>query len=122
METNRISEASSGNMPTTSVRRATSRWGMPADDQHGLLGALIRPIFQADGGGQARERLGDTVRQLESRLPKVAVLLDEADEDVLAFTALREHWSKLRTTNPLAWTVGSFVSPRDSYREGCARP
>ncbi len=71
-------------------------------DQHGLLGALLRPIFQAESGEQARERLGEAVGQLEGRLPKVAALLEEAEEDVLAFYASpREHWAKLRSTNPL---------------------
>src|SRR4051794_1708210 len=71
-------------------------------DQHGLLGALIRPIFQASSGPEARERLGEAVRQLETRLPKIAGLLEEAEDDVLAFYALpTEHWTKLRSTNPL---------------------
>ena len=71
-------------------------------DQHGLLGALIRPIFQAESGGQARERLGEAVSQLEGRLPKIAALLEDAEDDVLAFYASpREHWAKLRSTNPL---------------------
>src|SRR3954464_4619623 len=30
-------------------------------DQHGVLGALIRPIFQAASGEQARSRLGDAI-------------------------------------------------------------
>jgi transposase-like protein len=35
-------------------------------------------------------------------LPKVAGLLEEAEDDVLAFFALpAEHWSKFRSTNPL---------------------
>ncbi len=59
-------------------------------DQHGLLGALIRPIFQAESGEQARERLGEAVAQLEGQLPKVAALLEEAEEDVLAFYASPE--------------------------------
>jgi transposase-like protein len=71
-------------------------------DQHGLLGALIRPIFQAGSGAEARERLGEAVHQLETRLPKIAGLLEEAEDDVLAFYALpAEHWTKLRSTNPL---------------------
>jgi putative transposase len=71
-------------------------------DQHGLLGAVIRPIFQAASGPEARERLGEAVRQLESRLPKIAGLLEDAEEDILAFYALpAEHWTKLRSTNPL---------------------
>jgi transposase-like protein len=44
--------------------------------------------------------LADAVTQLEARLPKVARLLEEAEDDVLAFFALpAEHWSKLRSTN-----------------------
>jgi putative transposase len=71
-------------------------------DQHGLLGALIRPIFAADSGEDARARLSEAVAQLERPLPKVAALLEEAEEDVLAFYAFPpEHWRKLRSTNPL---------------------
>jgi putative transposase len=71
-------------------------------DQHGLLGAVIRPIFQADSLEQARERLAEAVAQLEGRLPKIAALLEEAEDDILAFYAFpAEHWSKLRSTNPL---------------------
>jgi putative transposase len=71
-------------------------------DQHGLLGALIRPIFQAESGDQARQRLGEAIAALEQRLPKVAAMLSEAEEDILAFYAFpAAHWSKLRSTNPL---------------------
>ena len=76
--------------------------GHARKDQHGLLGALIRPIFAADSGAEARARLADAVAQLERPLPKVAALLEEAEEDVLAFYGFpREHWRKLRSTNPL---------------------
>lgn len=35
-------------------------------------------------------------------LPKIADLLEEAEEDLLAFYALpAEHWPRLRSTNPL---------------------
>jgi len=54
-------------------------------DQHGLLAAVIRPIFQADSGEEARQRLGEAVAQLGDRLPKIAALLEEAEDDVLAF-------------------------------------
>jgi putative transposase len=71
-------------------------------DQHGLLGALIRPIFQAESAGQARDRLSEAVAHLDGKLPKVAALLEEAEEDILAFYAFpAAHWSKLRSTNPL---------------------
>ena len=71
-------------------------------DQHGLLAALIRPIFRAASGTDAHQRLGDAVSQLERPLPKVAAMLEEAEEDILAFYAFpSEHWPKLRSTNPL---------------------
>jgi putative transposase len=71
-------------------------------DQHGLLAALIRPIFGADTGEQARERLGEAITALEERLPKVAGMLTDAEENILAFYAFPQaHWSKLRSTNPL---------------------
>jgi transposase-like protein len=76
--------------------------GHARKDQHGLLAALIRPVFRAESGDQARERLGDAVAQLERPLPKIAALLAEAEEDILAFYAFpAEHWPKLRSTNPL---------------------
>ncbi|HEV2060266.1 MAG TPA: IS256 family transposase [Solirubrobacteraceae bacterium] len=71
-------------------------------DQHDALGALIRQIFTAADGAEARRRLADAIGQLEPRLPKIARLLDEAEDDVLAFYAFpAEHWPKLRSTNPL---------------------
>src|SRR5919197_4391111 len=71
-------------------------------DQHGLLGALIRPIFNADSLDQVRDRLSEAVAALEAKLPKVATLLEQAEDDILAFYAFpADHWRKLRSTNPL---------------------
>ena len=39
-------------------------------DQHGLLAALIRPVFQADSGEQARDRLSEAVAHLDGKLPE----------------------------------------------------
>ena len=65
-------------------------------DQHDALGALIRQIFTAPDGAEARRRLTNAIGQLESRLPKIARLLDDAEHDVLAFYAFpAEHWPKL---------------------------
>ena len=76
--------------------------GHARKDQHGLLAALIRPIFRSEDGEEARPRLGEAVAQLERPLPKVAAMLEEAEDDILAFYAFpSEHWPKLRSTNPL---------------------
>ena len=71
-------------------------------DQHGLLAALIRPIFNADSLAQARDRLSEAVAHLDGRLGKVATMLEDAEADILAFYAFpRDHRRKLRSTNPL---------------------
>jgi len=71
-------------------------------DEHGMLAALIRPIFNAESREDARDRLSEAVAALEGRLEKVAAMLEEAEEDILAFYAFPEsHRSKLRSTNPL---------------------
>ncbi len=54
-------------------------------DQHGLLGALIRPIFNCDSLAQARDRLSEAVAHLDARLGKVASMLEDAEPDILAF-------------------------------------
>jgi putative transposase len=40
-------------------------------DQHDALGALIRQLFTASDGVEARRRLADAIGQLEARLPKI---------------------------------------------------
>jgi putative transposase len=71
-------------------------------DQHDALGALIRQLFTASSQEEARGRLGEAIASLERRLPKIAALLEDAEEDILAFYEFpKEHWPKLRSTNPL---------------------
>src|ERR687893_271161 len=48
--------------------------GQARKDQHGLLGALIRPIFNQDDAPAARDALSAAVAQLDGRLPKVAAM------------------------------------------------
>jgi putative transposase len=63
---------------------------------------LLRPTFNADSGEAARALVGDALQRLGRPLPKVAALLEEAEEDLLAFYAFpADHWAKLRSTNPL---------------------
>ncbi len=76
--------------------------GHARKEQQPMLAALIRPIFNADTGEQARELLGEAIERLERPLPKVAAMLERAEEDLLAFYAFPvDHWRKLRSTNPL---------------------
>jgi putative transposase len=70
--------------------------------QQPLVSGAIRGIFTATTAAQARDRLGQVVEQLRPHAPKVAGLLEDAEAELLAFYAFpAEHWSKLRSTNPL---------------------
>ncbi len=70
--------------------------------QRGLVSAALREIFNAEDGEQARQRVGEVLARLQGPMPKVAALLEQAEDDLLAFYAFpRPHWSKLRSTNPL---------------------
>jgi transposase-like protein len=76
--------------------------GHARKEQQPMLAALIRPIFNAETGEQARELVGDAIARLERPLPKVAAMLERAEDDLLAFYAFPvDHWRKLRSTNPL---------------------
>ena len=59
-------------------------------------------MFNAEGRDQARERVGHVLERLEPVASKVCRFLEEAEEDLIAFYAFpTEHWTKLRSTNPL---------------------
>jgi putative transposase len=76
--------------------------GHVAKTQQPMIAAAIRGIFQATSLDEARARLGEVLDKLRTAAPKVAALLEAAEPDLLAFYELpREHWSKLRSTNPL---------------------
>jgi putative transposase len=76
--------------------------GHVAKAQQPLVSGAIRGIFNATSQTEARERLATVVGQLAAVAPKVARLLDDAEPDLLAFYAFpAEHWTKLRSTNPL---------------------
>ncbi len=70
--------------------------------QRGLVSAALREIFNATDRPEARRRVGEVIDRLAPLAPKVAELLEGAEEDLLAFFAFpSSHWSKLRSTNPL---------------------
>ena len=95
--------------------------------QRGLVSAALREVFNADSREQATERVGEVIARLATTVPKVAALLEEAEEDLLAFYAFpAAHWSKLRSTNPLERVnreigrrtdvVGIFPNDRSAIR------
>jgi putative transposase len=71
-------------------------------DQRNLVAAALREIFNAESYEQAKERVGHVLERLASVAPKVCELLQDGEEYLLAFyTFPREHWTKIRSTNPL---------------------
>ena len=71
-------------------------------DQRNLVAAALREVFNAENQAQARERVSHVLERLASVAPKVCELLEQAEEDLIAFYAFApEHWTKLRSTNPL---------------------
>jgi len=85
-----------------SVHFLRNMLGHCAKSQQPMISAAIRAIFTASSGEEARERLADVVERLQPIAPKVAQLVLDAEADLLGFYAFpREHWSKLRSTNPL---------------------
>src|SRR5450755_3671304 len=71
-------------------------------DQRGLVSAALGEVFNAEDRSHARERASHVLERLEPVAPKVCRLLEEAEEDLIAFYAFpSEHWTKLRSTNPL---------------------
>jgi len=104
--------------------------GHASREQQPMLAALLRPIFNADSSEAGREQLGEALERLGKPLPKIAALLEEAEEDLLAFYAFpADHWTKLRSTNPLERfnrelgrrtdVVGIFPNDRALIRQSC---
>jgi transposase-like protein len=101
-------------------------------DQQGMVAALLRPIFNADSGPVARELVGDALDRPRKPLPKVAALLEEAEEDLLAFYAFPvDHWPKLRSTDesvkspavpPVLESVRARVTPDRRAGRGDGSP
>jgi putative transposase len=86
----------------SSVHFLREALGHARREQQPMLAALLRPIFNADSVESARLLLDQALERLGKPLPKIAALLEEAEEDLLAFyTFPSDHWTKLRSTNPL---------------------
>jgi transposase-like protein len=74
---------------------------VPRTNQPLVRGAL-KQIFAAPDRHAAGETLAAVVAQLTPVAPKVARLLEAAEEELLAYMRFsREHWPKIRSTNPL---------------------
>jgi putative transposase len=70
--------------------------------ERGLVSTALREVFDAPSLGEAKDRAGKIIQRFRAAAPKVAELLEKAEEDLLAFYRFPQaHWPKLRSTNPL---------------------
>jgi putative transposase len=67
-----------------------------------MVGATIRTVFAQPDSESAREQWRRVSDGFRTRFPKLACLMDDAEEDVLAYAVFpAEHWQKVWSNNPL---------------------
>jgi putative transposase len=67
-----------------------------------MVGATVRTVFAQPDARSAREQWRRVADGFRSRFPRLAELMDEAEEDVLSYAAFpQEHWQKVWSNNPL---------------------
>jgi putative transposase len=67
-----------------------------------MVGATIRTVFAQPDALSAHQQWRKVSDGFRHRFPKLAELMDEAEEDVLAYAAFpQEHWQKIWSNNPL---------------------
>ena len=70
--------------------------------QRPAVAAMIKTIFAQESAAEAHAQWNSVADALRERVPGLAELMDEAREDVLAYTAFpKEHWPQIASTNPL---------------------
>src|SRR5215470_13221834 len=68
----------------------------------GMVAAAIRTAFAQETEKEARAEWAAVADRLRERFRGVAMLMDEARDDVLAYMSFhKSHWRQIRSTNPL---------------------
>ena len=74
-----------------------------------VVSAFIATAFAQDHADAAKVQWHQVADQVRPKLPKLAALLDSAEEDVLAYMSFpKEHRAKLHSTNPLERVNGEI--------------
>jgi putative transposase len=67
-----------------------------------MVGATIRTVFAQPDLGSAREQWRRVSDGFRHRFPRLSELMEEAEEDLLAYASFpQEHWQKIWSNNPL---------------------
>lgn len=79
-----------------------------------VVAAFIATAFAQDTAEAARQQWRQVADQLRAKVPKLAAMMDEAEEDVLAYmTFSKEHRAKLHSTNPIERLNGEIKRRAD---------
>ena len=82
--------------------------------QRRVVCALVATIFAQTTERAARDQWRTVADQLRERFPKIARLMDEAEDDVLAHMSFpKEHRTKIHSTNPLERLNGEIKRRTD---------
>ena len=93
----------------------------------GMVTASVRTIFSQPDRANALEQLRKVADTLRAKYPQISEMLEEAEEDILAYMHFPDaHWKKIRSTNLLerlnreisrrADVVGIFPNPASAIR------
>jgi putative transposase len=86
---------------------------VPAKQRPAVV-AMLKTIFAQETAADARAQWNSVADALRERAPKLAELMDDAREDVLAYTAFpKEHWPQIASTNPLERLNGEIKRRTD---------
>jgi putative transposase len=86
---------------------------VPAKQRPGVI-AMIKTIFAQETAQDLRAQWKTIADALRERVPKLASLMDDARDDVLAYTAFpKEHWPQIASTNPLERLNGEIKRRSD---------
>jgi putative transposase len=82
--------------------------------QRQMVAAAIRTAFTQETQKAASTEWRAVANRLRGRFPKLAELMDEAEDDVLAHMSFpKEHWTQLHSTNPLERLNGEIKRRTD---------
>jgi putative transposase len=86
---------------------------VPAKQRPAVI-AMIKTIFAQETAQDAHAQWNSVAAALQERVPRLAALMEEAREDVLAYTAFpKEHWPQIASTNPLERVNGEIKRRSD---------
>jgi transposase-like protein len=79
-----------------------------------LVAAFVDTAFAQPDAVSAKAQWRQVADQMRPKLPKLAAIMDDAEEDVLAYmTFPKQHWTKLHSTNPIERLNGEIKRRAD---------